>query len=1000
VTQAFRLAQGGRLDRSRTLNFSFDGHGYQGHPGDTLASALLANGVHFVGRSFKYHRPRGVLSAGVEEPNALVQLRQGRRSEPNVRATVAELHDGLIAESQNRWPSLAFDVGWANELAAPLLPPGFFYKTFMWPPSWRERYEAGIRRMAGLGAAPPGPDPDGYDKLWAHCDVLVAGGGPAGLSAAQAAARAGARVILADEQMEFGGALLGEAGRVGDAPAADWAEDVAAELAAMPGVTLLPRTTVFGYYDHNFLGLAERVSDHRPEPAPNQPRQRLWKVRAKQVVIATGAIERHLVFADNDRPGIMLAGAARTYANRWAVRPGGRAVVFANNDSAYRAALDLSEAGVVVAALIDVRPEAPVAADALRARGIDVLSGWVVTGTKGTTRVKSAQAMRLDGERVEGPAREFECDLLAMSGGWNPTAHLFSQSGGRLRWDGGLATWLPGEGRQKARVAGWAAGPASLAECLAQGAHAGHAAALEAGCAERDGPPVPPPVEAAAVEAPLRPLWVAPHDETKKRKARKFVDFQNDVSASDLELATREGYRSIEHVKRYTASGLGTDQGKTGNVIAGAIVAAATGGEPGATGLPTFRQPYTPVAFGAITGHDRADLLEPTRRTPMQAWHEANGAAFEPVGQWLRPLCYARAGEDRHAAVRREVKAARASLGMLDASTLGKIDLRGPDAGRALDRFYTNRFSNLGVGRSRYGLMLNEDGMIFDDGVTTRLADDHFHMTTTTGGAGAVFNWLEAWLQTEWPELKVWRSSVTEQWAVLSICGPNARRLLAELAEGIDLSNEAFPHMAMREGRVAGAPARVFRVSFTGELSYEINVPASWGLAVWLAAMTAGAKWGITPFGTDAMHVLRAEVGFVMVGQETDGTVTPIDLGLEAMVSPHKDFLGKRSLARADTARADRKQLVGLLTQDPAVVLPEGAQLVATAAAKPPLRAEGHVTSSYDSPNVGRSIAMALLARGGQRHGETVYAMYDGRLVPATVGPARFFDPEGKRARG
>lgn len=1000
MTQPFRLAQGGRIDRTRTLRFTFDGRAYEGHPGDTLASALLANGVRFVGRSFKYHRPRGVLSAGVEEPNALVQLRQGSRSEPNVRATVAELFDGLAAESQNRWPSLAFDVGWLNELASPLLPPGFFYKTFMWPRAWWETYEAAIRRMAGLGKAPPGPDPDDYDKLWAHCDVLVAGGGPAGLSAALAAARTGARVILADEQMEFGGALLGEAAQIAGAPAAQWIAATVAELAAMPEVTLLPRTTVFGYYDHNFLGLAERVADHLPEPPPGQPRQRLWKVRASQVVIAAGALERPLVFADNDRPGVMLAGAARAYANRWAVRAGRRAVVFTNNDSAYRAARDLLEAGVAVPALIDARPEPSPRADELRARGVDVLQGWVATGTAGTTRIKSLRAMRLDGERVEGPPREIECDLLAVSGGWSPTAHLFSQSGGRLRWDAGLAAWLPGEGRQKARVAGWAAGPASLAECLAQGARAGRAAAADAGFASGDEPPPIPAVEAEPAEAPLRPLWVAPHDETKRRKARKFVDLQNDVTADDLKLATQEGYRSIEHVKRYTASGLGTDQGKTSNVIAGAIVAAATGGEPGATGLPTFRQPYTPVTFGAIAGHDRGELLDPVRRTPMHAWHVAHGAVFEPVGQWLRPLCYLRPGEDRHAAMRREAKAARASLGIVDASTLGKIDLQGPDAGRALDWFYTNRFSNLGVGRCRYGLMLNEDGMAFDDGVTARLGEDHYHMTTTSGGAGAVFGWLESWLQTEWPELRVWRSSVTEQWAVISLCGPNARRLLEELSEGVDLSNAAFPHMSVREGRVAGAPARIFRVSFTGELSYEVNVPASYGLAVWQAAMTAGEKWGITPFGTEAMHVLRAEAGFIMVGQETDGTTTPIDLGLEAMVSPHKDFLGKRSLSRSDTARSDRKQLVGLLTQDPAVVLPEGAQLVASPSAKPPLSAEGHVTSSYDSPNVGRSIAMALLRRGGARHGETVYAMYDGRLVPAVVGPPRFFDPEGRRARG
>ncbi len=994
-----RLPEGGDIDRSRPLNFRFDGRWYRGYAGDTLASALLANGVRMVGRSFKYHRPRGIMTAGSEEPNALVQLRKGARTEPNVRATQIELFDGLEAESQNRWPSLKFDVGAVNNALGRLFPAGFYYKTFMWPKGFWETYEVVIRHAAGMGRSPEQPDPDRYDKMHAHCDVLVVGGGPAGLAAARAAAAGGARVILADEQPAFGGSLLGNGERIDDAPGADWAASVVDELQDRDNVRLLPRTTVIGYHDHNYLTAVERVADHLAVPPPHRPRQRLWKIRAKRVVLATGAIERPLVFADNDRPGVMLASAAQCYLHRYSVRPGRRAVVFTNNDSAYGVALDMADAGITVAAIVDLRPDITGAyVDRAREAGIAIYAGEAVVGVYGARGVTAVDVQRLDdgGTAVVSLPRRLECELLAISGGWNPTVHLFSQSGGRLRFDQEKSAFVPDASRQAERSVGAANGDFDLAACLAEGAAAGAAASGAAG-AQSSGLPT---VDALPESTPMRPLWLVPGKAALGRGAKHFVDFQNDVTAADLNLAAREGYRSIEHVKRYTTTGMGTDQGKTSNVNALAIVAGTLGVDIEAVGTTTFRPPYTPASFSAFAGRDHGDFLDPERKTPMHAWHVTNGAVFEPVGQWLRPRYYQRGEEDMHAAVARECKATRHSLGVLDATTLGKIDIQGPDAAEFLNRIYINGWSKLGVGRCRYGLMLHEDGMVFDDGVTTRLAEQHFHMTTTTGNAAAVLGWLENWLQTEWPDLKVYCNSVTEQWAVASIGGPNARKLLAELSEGIELDNEAFPFMSLRMGRVAGIPARVFRISFSGELSYEINVPASYGLALWQALMTAGEKYAITPYGTEAMHVLRAEAGFIIVGQETDGTVTPVDLGMDAMVSRKKDFIGKRSLSRSDTARPDRKQLVGLLTEDPDLVVPEGAQVIGTANPKPPEKMLGHVTSSYHSPNVGRSIALGLVSGGGDRHGERVHLFFDDQTVPAKIAPPRFFDAEGARARG
>ena len=996
----FRLPSGGRIDRERPVSFSFDGRTYSGYAGDTLASALLANGVRLVGRSFKYHRPRGVMTDGVEEPNALVQLGIGASSEPNARATQVEIHEGLTATSQNCWPSVRFDAGAVNGLLGALLPAGFYYKTFMWPGRWWMKYEYFIRRAAGLGRAPSGPDPDSYDKSYGHCDVLVIGAGPSGLAAAHAAGRTGARVLVVDERSEPGGHLLGTRQAIDDAPAQEWVSAMVSDLAVMEDVRILSRATALGYYDHNYLTVLERRTDHMPyRERHGRVRQRLWKVRAKQVVLAAGAHERPLVFGNNDRPGVMLASAARSYVNRYAVRPGSNAVVFTNNDTAYDPALDLADAGARVT-LVDVRTELSDARRAqLRRRGIELLAGHAVTGVRGTKAVTgvSVAALTAGGSAYAGGSRKISCDLVCMSGGWNPAIHLFSQSGGRLAFDETRGVFVPGEARQAQFSAGGCNGTGVLAFALSEGREAGKAAAAACGFRKRGGTSLPK-VDVAE-EMPIRLIWAVPSRQPNRRLDKHFVDFQNDVTAADIALAAREGYRSVEHLKRYTTTGMGTDQGKTSNVNALAILSETLGADIAATGTTTFRPPYSPATFGALAGRDVGELADPVRTTPMHQWHVEQGAPFEDVGQWKRPWYYPRQGESMREAVDRECLAVRNTVGILDASTLGKIDVQGADAAEFLERIYTNSWKRLGVGRCRYGLMCTEDGMVFDDGVTLRLGENRFLVHTSSGNAARVLGWMEEWLQTEWPELEVFCNSVTEQFATASISGPLARRLLAELTTDIDLDKDAFPFMSWRDGRVAGLPARVARVSFTGESSFEINVPAGYGLSLWTALIHSGRRYGITPYGTEAMHVLRAERGFILAGQETDGTVTPIDLGMEWIVSRNKDFLGKRSLDRADTIREDRKQLVGLLTDNPEDVLPEGGQIVETVT-ELPMRMIGHVTSSYFSANLGRSIALALVDGGRERHGESVMVPLERVVMSARITEPRFVDPEGARAHG
>ena len=1001
MAQTHRLAEGGQVHRDAPVNFHFNGRRYQGYRGDTLASALLANGVRLIGRSFKYHRPRGIIAAGSEEPNAIVQLETGARTLADIQATRIELYEGLNAESVNCWPSPEFDLMAVNGWFHRILPAGFYYKTFMWPVSGWKFYEYFIRRAAGLGKSPTEPDPDHYDRMNAHCDVLVVGGGPAGLSAALAAGRAGARVILADEQPDLGGALLGEHYDINGKPAADWIAVAEAELAGLIDVTVLRRTTAFGHYDHNFVGMIEtrtaKLSD-----GGGVSRQRLWRVRAGQVVLCSGAIERPLIFSDNDRPGIMLASAVRTYVNRYGVTPGHRVAIFTNNDDAYRTAIDLHDAGVQVAAVIDLRPD-PDGELPTRAieRGIEVLDNSAITGVTGGRGVKSIEVMSLiaAGDGVVGEPRIIECDVVGSSGGWNPVVHLHSHAGGKAVFDEDRAIFVPGETLQASRAAGAANGDFGLAQCLNKGAEAGKAAAADTGYKKASRKKAPKADDVA--EKPARNIWVVPTTRPTGQRGKHFLDHQNDVTAADIQLAAREGYRSVEHAKRYTTLGMASDQGKTGNIPGMAVLAGALGAETlGQVGTTTFRPPYTPVTFGAIAGGDVGALADPVRMTAIHHWHELAGCKWEDVGQWKRPWYYPQAGETMRDTINRECLATRSSIGILDASTLGKIDIHGPDTAEFLNRIYTNAWSKLAVGRCRYGLMLGEDGMVMDDGVTTRLGENHYLMTTTTGNAASVLGWLEEWLQTEWPELKVFCNSVTEAWATIAICGPNARSLLAEFTGDIDLGAEAFPFMTVREGTVAGIPARVFRISFTGESTYEINVPASYGMALWTALVNAGDKYGITPFGTEAMHVLRAEKGFIIVGQETDGTVTPGDLGMDWIVSKKKDFIGRRSLNRPDSLRDDRKQLVGLLPDNPNDVLTEGGQITAERQPSIPATMIGHVTSSYYSANLGRSFALAVIRNGRERHGEKVFVPMPNGTISAEVTEPVFFDPEGSRLHG
>ena len=997
MTQPFRLPRGGIVDRTRPLAFEYDGVAHQGYAGDTLASALLANGVHLVARSFKYHRPRGIFSAGTEEPNAMVQLAGGALTEPNVRATTQELYEGLIASSQNCWPSVRFDIRAINNAVSRLIPAGFYYKTFMWPPTpkWRLKYEHAIRHAAGMGRASSEADPDHYEHRYAHCDVLVIGGGVTGFASASAAAQAGARVIVCDENAWWGGGVFDA--EIDGQPAQAWIGTKIAELTAHPDVTLLTRTTAFGYYDGNLVGAVERVTDHLASAPAHTPRQRLWKIRAKAVVLASGAIERPIAYANNDLPGSMLSGAAHTYVRRYGVRPGSRAVIFTNNDGAYSDALALHAAGVAIGAVVDARPAASLSGTLplqARAAGLTLLADSVITKAHGGHRVTAVDILPVKG----GAVRRLDCDLVCVSGGWNPAVHLFSQARGKLRYDDALATFVPESSPLPITPVGAANGCFDLAQALAQGHAAGVAAADRCGFTA---PGNQAPHAAATAPSSSLPLWAVP---ARSKSDKCFVDLQNDVTVSDIKLSARENYQSIEHLKRYTTLGMGTDQGKTSNVIGLALMAQLLDVPIPKVGTTTFRPPYTPVTLSSIPGHEAGPHVEPTRYPAIHDWHAERGARFINAGLWKRPHSYPRSGESEDDAANREARNVRINVGVVDVSTLGKIELQGRDVAELLNRVYINKWDTLAVGRCRYGVMLREDGIVMDDGTTSRLSDTHYLMTTTTVNAVKVMQQLEYLLQAEWPELEVFVTSVTEQWSAAALSGPNSRKVLAKLVD-IDVSNEAFPFLAAVgtcNVRTASGlvPARLFRMSYSGEMAYEIHVPADRGPAMWEAVIEAGEEFGLMPYGTEAMSTLRIEKGHVVIGAEGDGRTTADDLGMGKLVNAKKWCIGKPLLNRPALRTPDRWQLVGLTALDGAQ-MPRAAKIVADPDRAAPNPMLGHVTSWCFSPNLDAWIALALLANGRDRHGETLWAVSPlaNARVRVKVGSPVFIDPEGERLR-
>ncbi|WP_284163477.1 sarcosine oxidase subunit alpha family protein [Frigidibacter sp. SD6-1] len=985
-----RLARGGRLiDRTKPLNFTFNGRRMQGYRGDTLASALLGADQMLLGRSFKYHRPRGLVASGAEEPNALVGLGEGSRFEPNQRVTTTELFEGASAASQNHWPSLEFDVGAINNTFGRFLPGGFYYKTFMFPRfAWKHLFEPVIRRSAGLGKVPQDRDADRYEYAYGFADLVIVGGGIAGLAAALQAGKEGKRVLLIEQTAQWGGRAPVDGVEIDGKPADEWVKKTVEALGKMANVTLRLRTMASGLYDHGYLLAYERIADHTP--GDGRPRHRLWRIRAGHVVTATGAIERPLSFAGNDIPGVMLAGAVRDYVVNWAVSPGDRTVVVTNNDDAYRTALALADAGLIVVAVIDARTSVKGALpDAVRAKGIRVLEGRGIAKVKGSKRVTGVSVCTQAGEG--GEIEAITCDAVAMSGGWSPVVHLWSHCGGKLIWDDARAMFRPDaakpptgdQGEAMVTAVGSANGALTADEVLAD------VASQIGGKAAKTN---------TVAEAPLEPVWIMPQGAGPQLKMKMWLDYQNDVKVSDVQLAAREGYHSVEHTKRYTTLGMATDQGKLSNINGLAVLSDALSQAIPQTGTTTFRPPYTPISMGAIAGEARGDIFQPLRKTPMDEWHGANGAYFEPVGLWRRTYCYQRPGESVHDAVNREIVNARSKVGMLDASTLGKLIVKGSDAGRFLDMLYTGVMSTLPVGKCRYGLMCNENGFLSDDGVVVRLSEDTWLCHTTSGGADRIHGWMEDWLQCEWWDWKVYTANVTEEYAQIAVAGPNARKVLEKLG-GMDVSAEGLPAMEWREGLLGGLRARIYRISFSGELSYEIAVPASEGLALWKALIAAGEEFGVMPYGTEAMHIMRAEKGFIMIGDETDGTVIPQDLNLNWAISKKKaDYLGKRAQERSHMASPDRWKLVGLETLDGSV-LPDGVYAVADGVnANGQRNVQGRVTSTYYSPTLKKGIAMGLVKHGPDRMGEVIDFPADGgKVIKARIVDQVFYDKEGAK---
>ena len=993
-----RINSSNFIDETTRVSFKFDGKTYYGFKGDTLASALIANGIHLVARSFKYHRPRGIMTAGSEEPNAIVQINGNTAyTEPNVRATEIEIYDGLEASSQNCWPNVNFDIGGINNILSPLLPAGFYYKTFMWPASLWEKYEYFLRKSAGLGKSPTKPDPDLYEHKYIHCDVLVIGGGISGIMAAKTAAENNYKTLLLDEKPHLGGTTIyqsSEFNKINNQYSSKWLENEISKLKNIKNLEIKTRTSVAAYHGYNFLLARENLTDHLPlNKKKDKIRQRLLKIRAKKVIAATGSIERPLIFNNNDRPGIILSSAIKKYSDYYGVVCGKENILFTNNDSAYETAISLFNKGIKINAIIDIREKVnSEITNHAEKIGIKIYNSYTIVDTSGYRRIKEVSIMKLskDGQSVTGSKIKIKCNCLGISGGWTPAVHLFTQSGGKLKFDNEDNVFIPSKYPSDQISIGSCNGEFDLNTIIKNfNQNIKNFLGIDKTSFED--------LKINSTKEILkRNIWLLPSDKAIG-KCKPFVDFQNDATAKDIKLALREGFRSIEHVKRYTTTGMGTDQGKLGNMHALGIISDTSGVKMSDLGTTTFRPPYTPLTFGTIVGRNVGEFFDIFRKTPMHDWHVDNNAEFENVGQWKRAWYYPKKGESMFDAVQRESKAARDGAGILDASTLGKIDIQGSDASEFLNRVYTNAWSKLAIGKCRYGLMLNEDGMVYDDGVTTRLDENHYIMTTTTGGAATVLGKLEDYLQTEWPELDVYLTSVTDHFATISVCGPNSKKIVKKVIPDLDLSDEEFPHMSFKNAKIDNIKCRVMRISFTGEQSYEINIQANFGKSVWEKCMEAGKEFNITPYGTETMHLLRAEKGFIIVGQDTDATLTPIDLQMDWIVSKKKyDFIGKRSLYRSDTIREDRKQLVGIVTEDPREVLEEGAQIVADVSKKP-VEMLGHITSSYFSPNLNKSIALGVVKGGKNMLGKKLFIPMKNKIISVQVADPVFLDKENKR---
>jgi len=998
MNKNLRITNNKFIDKTSRISFKFNGKTLYGFRGDTLASALLANDIHLVGRSFKYHRPRGIMTCGSEEPNGIVQVgNDSSMTEPNTRTTEIELYEGLEATSQNCWPSVNFDVGAINNFFSLFIPAAFYYKTFMWPASFWKKYEYFIRKSAGLGRSPTKPDKDIYDHRYLHCDVLVVGGGISGIIAAKLAAQNNLNTVLIDDKNNLGGTTLfqeNECFKINNSYSNQWLKKEIENLNSFKNLTIKTRTTLAAYHSYNYLLARENLTDHLSlNEKKDKIRQRLWKIRAKKVIIATGAMERPLIFNNNDRPGIILSSSIKKYIDYYGVKCGQNISLFTNNDSAYETAISLSKSGVIVNSVIDIRDKSS-SSIVKEAEKLGIKIHWkhTVVNTNGYKRISSIELMKLsnDGAAVVGNKSKEECDCLGISGGWTPRVHLFTQSGGKLKFRDKDNIFLPDKSASEQISIGSCNGDFELDDVI-KNSNKSIKEFLNVNNSDYENLEIK-----CSKETDKKNIWLLPSNKPLG-KTKPFLDFQNDSTAKDVKLALREGFKSIEHVKRYTTTGMGTDQGKLSNMHALGIIAEAAVVNMGELGTTTFRPPYTPLTFGAIVGRNVGEFFDITRKTPMHDWHAKYNAEFENVGQWKRAWYYPIKNETMYEAVQRESKAARDSAGILDASTLGKIDIQGSDASEFLNRVYTNAWSKLEIGKCRYGLMLNEDGMVYDDGVTTRLGENHYIMTTTTGGAANVLSKLEDYLQTEWPELDVYLTSVTDHYATVSICGPNSKKILSKVIPDIDLSDKEFPHMSFKNALIDNIKCRVMRISFTGEHSYEINIQSSYGKSVWEKCFEAGKEFNITPYGTETMHLLRAEKGFIIAGQDTDGTMTPVDLQMDWIISKKKyDFIGKRSLYRSDTIREDRKQLVGLVTDDPKEVLEEGAQIVSETN-KQPIEMLGHVTSSYFSPNLNKSIALAILKNGKKLKGQKMFVPMKNKTINVTITDTVFLDKENKR---